>query len=96
MSEVPSISGAARRLAAVPPAAWFGITLLAALMVIVWHRYALDPEDRDWLDPGQPPLNVEVDMSATIAGVTGRRWRAPKPYVWGTLTQHPNCWVGDC
>lgn len=79
----------------VPVALWFACAVVVCLAVLVWHRYALDDEDTDWLDPGQPPINVDVNMHATVAGVLPK-FRAIKPYHYDTLTGHPGCWVGDC
>jgi len=79
----------------VPTVMWFAGAVLVALAVLVWHQYSLDDEDRDWLDPGQPPINVNVDMSATVAGVLPK-FRPMKPYHFDSLQGHPGCWVGDC
>lgn len=90
------VAPVAVRLRQIPVGAWFGLTVILCLMALVWHRFCLDPEDRSWLDPGQPPLNVDVDMRTTVAAVLPPPFRAPKPYPYDTLAQHPGCWVGDC
>lgn len=93
---IPVVSPLAARVRAVPAALWFGAALAVCLAALVWHRFCLDPEDRDWLDPGQPPLNLEFDKTATVPAELGRQFRAPRPYPWGSLMQHPGCWIGDC
>lgn len=93
---VPVVGPLARRAAELPVVTWFALAVVLALAVLVWHRYCLDPEDRDWLDPGQPPINVDLDMKATVAGVLPTQFRALKPYHHDSLSAHPGCWVGDC
>jgi hypothetical protein len=80
----------------VPALAWILIALVAVIVVKTWHAYACDDQDRSWLDPQQPPVNVDIDMRATAAAVLAPTFRAPKLYPWSSLSQHPGCWVGDC
>jgi len=87
---------AAERLGRMPAGVWFLLALVAALAVVCWHRFCCDDQDTSWLDPQQPPLNVDVDKRATVAGVLLPAFRAPKPYPWNSLQEHPGCWVGDC
>jgi hypothetical protein len=49
------------KLAAVHPAAWFAVVLVAGLAVLAWHRWVLDaPSDASWLDDDQPPLQASA------------------------------------
>lgn len=92
---VPVVGPLARRAAQLPAVTWFAVAVVLALTALVWHRYCLDPEDRDWLDPGQPPVNVRLDMQSSVAAVLPS-FRAVKPYAHNSLSAHPDCWVGDC
>ncbi len=83
------------RIARVPALGWLLIAVAGAAVLMAWYVYACDDDDRDWLDPQQPPINIDVDMKATAAAVLPK-FRAPKIYAYDSLTQHPGCWVGDC
>jgi hypothetical protein len=89
-----------RQLAKVPPLVWVGIALAAGFGVLILHRYNVDPEDTDWLDPGQPSINAEQDMKITWSNVINSARsggsRAPKPYPAPNLTSWPGSWIGDC
>lgn len=96
-------STSVKAAASAPPYVWMALAVVVAGAVLIWHKFGQDPEDTNWLDPGQPPINVGVDFNTTIPGQswtapgapdTGRR--ATKPYPFNSLMQHPECWVGDC
>lgn len=42
--------------------------VLGALGFLTWHRYACDPEDDAWLDPGQPPAQVALPLAPGVHG----------------------------
>lgn len=91
--------GALARLKAIPPWVWLLLVAVGGTVVMIWHRYYQDDQDRDWLDPQQPPVNVTIPVNAAASlgkGVGLRPYRAPKLYPAGNLTEHPQCWVGDC
>lgn len=39
-----------------------GVAFMAALGYLTWHTYARDPDDDQWLDPGQPPAMVALPL----------------------------------
>lgn len=91
-----------RAAAAAPPYVWIFLSLIIGLSVLVWHRFGQDPEDANWLDPGQPPINVAMDFSTSIPGgytAPGAKpfgMRCCKPYPFASLLHDPKSWVGDC
>ena len=90
------ISPVTSRIARVPAVGWLLVAIVAAVVLMTWYTFTCDDDDRDWLDPQQPPVNLNVDMKATAAAVLAPVFRAPKIYQYDSLTQHPGCWVGDC
>lgn len=90
---IPVVTPAAAQLRRVPPVAWFALAAAVSLAVLLWHGYFCDPEDTDWLDPGQPPINLEVDRNSSSVLPA---FRPIKPYKYNSLSEHPGCWVGDC
>lgn len=94
-------SSGAARVRAVPVWFWPLAVLALCLGWMIWHRYHQDDEDTDWLDPGQPPLNIG-SVAAGAINVVERRtreiaplWRAPKIYAYGSLMQCRESWIGD-
>lgn len=39
-----------------------GVAVLASLGFLTWHKFANDPDDDAWLDPGQPPAQVALPL----------------------------------
>lgn len=78
------------KLRAIPPAGWFALVVLAALVVLVWHRWVLDaPADASWLDDDQPPLQASAMPELVLMRARGRSYPA-------TLREWPHSPVGDC
>jgi hypothetical protein len=102
VSDIPVVDPVARQIAKVPPLAWVGLALAVGIGAIILHRYNVDPEDTNWLDPGQPPLNADMDFKLKMSNVIGTAapksspMRAPKPYFSPNLTCWDGSWVGDC
>lgn len=38
------------------------VVALGALGFLTWHSFATDPDDEQWLDPGQPPAQVMLPL----------------------------------
>lgn len=86
----------------VPPGIIVLVAVAVGLAVMVWHKFGQDPEDTNWLDPGQPPMSVAVDFTSTIAGMSTTvpgapdgGFKAPRCHA-KSLIHMPCCWVGDC
>lgn len=39
-----------------------GLVAMAGLGFLTWHTYARNPDDEQWLDPGQPPAQVALPL----------------------------------
>lgn len=50
---------------ALPPYWWVVGAAVLGVAILAWHTYAIDDEDTSWLDPQQPPENVDVAPSMT-------------------------------
>lgn len=93
---------AVRAAATAPPYVWMALAAVVGMAVLIWHKFGQDETDTDWLDPGQPPMNVGVDFVSirpggfTAVGAPPTGPRAGKPYPHGSLLQDPACWIGDC
>lgn len=72
----------------VPPWAWLAAVAAAALVVMSVNHWALHKEEgARWLDPEQPPLQID-SPAVTVAQRT-------RPYP-GCLADWPDSVVGDC
>lgn len=102
MTQIPVVDPVARQIAKVPPLAWVGVALAFGIGAIILHRFNVDPEDTNWLDPGQPPINADMDFKLKMSNVIGNsalhssQVRAIKPYTSPNLTCWAGSWVGDC
>lgn len=86
------------RLRAVPMAYWFALAAAGCLVFVVVHDYCRDDEDRSWLDPHQPGVNLDPIRGAVLdvtARVTPPALRRAKPYP-DSLHAWDGTWVGDC
>lgn len=45
-----------------------GIALFGGVWFLSWHRWANDPDDEAWLDPGQPPAQVMLPLVPAAHG----------------------------
>jgi hypothetical protein len=76
------------RVTHVPAWAWVAAIGVAALVVLTVNHWALaKPEGAKWLDPEQPPLQID----AKVVEVPQRT----RPYP-GSLSEWSDCIVGDC
>lgn len=39
-----------------------GVAVVGGIAFLTWHGYARDPDDEQWLDPGQPPAQVALPL----------------------------------
>lgn len=97
---VPVVSPVLQRVKAIPAPAWIGIVLVFGVVAMVWHRFYQDDNDKSWLDPEQPPINLDFAVDATSKAVAqaaklAPAIRLPKPYP-GNLVGWDQSWLGDC
>lgn len=71
---------------------WLGIAIVGGACVLVWHEWANTKHpDQSWLDPEQPPAQVDVDPARVPAAPRPRR----RPYP-GSLMAWGCSPIGDC
>lgn len=85
----------------IPPAAWFGLLVIAGVVFLTWHSYAQNEQDNDWTNPPadeQPPVNVGVfgvsdDVPPGACGGAFRS-RCYPGSLSSSRTSHIGGWVG--
>lgn len=60
---------------AVHPITWVAVAVLLGCGVMAYHTWMPTEDDRDWLDPQQPPKNANVPMADVPAGHTTEPFR---------------------
>lgn len=93
------MTGVLARLRAVPWYGWLVVVAVAGLGVMIVHRHYQDDQDRNWLDPHQPPINLDLVVGTVRdahAAVAAKPVRAPKLYPAPNLAAWCDSWIGDC
>ena len=79
------------RLGQVPVWAWVAAVAVGGAGLLVWHEWAnTRGEGEQWLDPEQPPPNIDAAAALLPADRARRR-----PYP-SSLIGMPECPAGDC
>lgn len=82
-----------RHARALPPVAWVGLFAVAGVAILVWHQWANTEQAHEgakWLDPEQPPAQVDAPREQVPSTRARKRDYPPSVMGWSCSP------VGDC